>query len=135
MAIVDLGQALSGGMLQSLPPNATKEQQTAVLNDIINRLNNQLKSQVFSDGTSKRMIIGFQKDGWGVGKDFGIKISIEGVDVTTATDSQLLFKMDLQTWYYYDPTTHKNFMQFGVLPDASGGIAVAKAGVNVSELF
>lgn len=129
------GLSMSGGTLQNIPPNASREEQTAALNDVINRLNGLLKQQIFSDGTSKRMLIGYQKNGWGEGQDFGMKVSIEGVDVSKATDAQLLFKMDLTTWYYYDPTTNKNVVQLGILPDGKGGVAVAKAGNDVEDAF
>lgn len=132
---MDLGLPMTGGSLQTLPANAPLSSVVSVLNNIIYNLNNQLQTQVFADSTSKRMIIGFQKDGWGTGKDFGIKVSLPGVDVTQATDAQLLFKMDLQTWSWYDPSSHKNFMQLGVLPDGSGGVVVAAPGLNVSDLF
>ena len=130
-----LGQSLSGGYLQRVPPNATSQQQAVILNNVIDRLNQMLKSQVFSDGQTKRMIIGYQPNGWGDGKDFGMKISVPGVDVTKAKDSELLFKMDMATWYFYDPETRKNFMQMGVLPDGEGGWAVAKDGFNVQDAF
>ncbi len=133
--MADLGLPMQGGFLNEIPPNASLEIQIATLNGVIRRLNEVLKGQIFSDGTNKRMIIGFQKDGWGPGKDFGIKISIEGSDVTTATDQQLLFKMDLKTWSFYDPTTHKNFMQFGVMPDGTGGITVVESGYNVLDVY
>lgn len=133
--MTDAGMPLAGGYLNRLSPNATKEEQTKALNDIIDRLNDQLKSQVFSDASNKRMIIGYQKDGWGVGKDFGIKISIPGVDVNQATDAQILFKMDLSTWFYYTEQDHKNFMQIGKLPDGTYGWAVADVGHDVSEGF
>lgn len=132
---MDLGLAMQGGQLQRLPPNATKEQQTAVINDMIDRLNANLKTQVFHDGQNKRMLIGYQENGWGEGMNFGIKVSIQGVDVTEATDEQLLFKMDLQTWYFYDPTTHDNFMQIGIMPDGTGSIAIAKPGEEVEDAF
>lgn len=130
-----LGQQNDGGFLPPVPPNAGQQVQIAAINDVINRLNSMLKQQIFSDGTSKRMIIGYQKDGWGTGKDFGMKVSIDGVDVTKATDDQLLFKMDLSTWYFYDPTTKKNSVQIGILPNGNGGVAVAKSGNNVADAF
>lgn len=127
---------MQGGTLQNIPPNASREEQTAALNDVINRLNGLLKQQIFSDGQTKRMIIGYQKGGWGEGKDFGIKVSIDGVDVTKASDSQLLFKMDLQTWFFYNPNdSNFNVAQLGILPDGSGGVAVAKPGYNVEDAF
>lgn len=127
------GLGLNGNYLQRVPGAASMEQVIGVVNDIVDTLNNQLQQQIFSDGSNKRMIIGYQPDGWGPGKDFGIKVSQEGVDVTQATDDQLLFKMDLQTWFFYDPQTSKNFMQFGILPDGTGGWAVADVGHDVSE--
>lgn len=132
---MDNGLGLQGGMLQRLPLGATSDVMVSVLNDIVDRLNAQIKTQIFSDGANKRMLIGYQKDGWGVGKDFGIKVSMPNVDVNSATASQLLFKMDLETWFYYDPDTQKNFMQIGILPDGSGGWAVADIGHDVSEGF
>lgn len=152
---MDLGLNMQGGMLQRIPPTAPREVQISVLNDVIDRLNALLKSQVFSDGTSKRMLIGYQKDGWGVGQDFGIKVSLEGVDVTKATDEQLLFKMALDQWtwrneegdlvkkfdiaegttYDYNPSNGKNFMQTGKLPDGSYGWAVADEGHDVADGF
>ena len=130
-----LGTSMQGGYLQPIPPDADSQRQISTLNDIINRLNTMLKSQVFSDGTNKRMIIGYQKDGWGVGKDFGMKVSIPGVDVTAASDSQLLFKMDMETWFFYDADTHKNYMQMGTLPDGTGGFVIADDGYSVDEVY
>lgn len=129
------GVKMDGGTLKNVPPNASQEVQISILNEVIDRLNGMLKTQVFSDGSSRRMIIGYQKDGWGAGKDFGMKVSIDGVDVTKATDDQLLFKMDLSTWYFYDPTTKKNSVQIGILPNGNGGVAVAKSGNNVADAF
>jgi hypothetical protein len=131
----DLGLSMKGGSLQHLPPNASSEEQTAVINSILDRLNGSIQSQVLSDGTNKRMIIGYQKDGWGSGKDFGIKISQEGVDVNTATDAQLLFKMDMDTWFFYDPATSKNNMQIGKLPDGTYGFVSVKSGSNVQDAY
>lgn len=93
-----LGMAMDGGELARIPPNAPRDTQISVINEIVDRLNAQLRTQVFTDGTSKRMLIGYQKDGWGTGKDFGIKVSLEGVDVLDADDDQLLFRMALDNW-------------------------------------
>lgn len=127
------GLSMSGGALQRISPTASKEEQTAALNDIVDRLNAILKSQVFSDGTTKRMIIGYQKDGWGVGKDFGIKVSIEGVDVTKATDAELLLKFDLETWFYYEDGLDVG--QVGKLPNGRNGEAWSKDGESVNDAF
>lgn len=148
-----LGQSLTGGSLQLLSPNASKEEQTGVINDIINHLNDALKTQIFADGTSKRMLIGYQAGGWGPGQDFGIKISIAGVDVTTATAAQLLFSMSMTAWTwrnnsgqimkqfqaqtgtdaYYDPTT-RNYVNIGLRPSTNtDGFEMAKPGVDLGN--
>lgn len=93
------GLPLNGGQLQTIPGGATVSQIITVLNNVINQLNDQLETQIYSDTSSKRMLIGYQKGGWDSGaSDFGIKISLPGVDVTTAADTDLLFSMGLSTW-------------------------------------
>ena len=123
---------LDGGFLPAVPPNAPAQVQNAALNDVINRLNSLLKTQVFSDGSSKRMLFGFQKNGWGPGKDFGIKISDVGVDVTTASDNQLLFKMDMNTWRWFDPDA-RNYVNIGLRSTGTYGFEMAKPGTELSE--
>jgi len=126
---------LSGDALPYVPTNAPTSQQIAALNRIIDRLNDMLSQIVLTDGANRRMFIGYQENGWGSGKNFGIKISQAGVDVLKATDDQLLFKMDIETWYWFDANTQKNIMQLGKLPDGTFGEAVAKSGHNVSEIY
>jgi len=126
------GLPLQGGFLQSLAPNASKEEQTGVINDIINRLNDLLQTQVFSDGTNKRMLIGYQKNGWGPGKNFGIKISMVGIDVTLATHAQLLFSMDLATWQWFDPTG-RNFVNIGLRSTGTHGFEMAKPSTSLVD--
>jgi hypothetical protein len=57
MAIPDLGMPMQGNYLRQLPPNASLQEITAAMNDIIARLNGMLKTQVFSDGNNKRMLL------------------------------------------------------------------------------
>ena len=102
------------------------------MNDVINRLNALLKTQTFSDGTSKRMLLGYQKDGWGAGKDFGIKISMEGVDVMTASDQQLLFKMDMETWRWFEPNS-RNYVNIGYRSTGTYGFEMAKPGEQLDD--
>lgn len=45
---------------------------------------------LISDGTNDRIIIGYDKDGFGTGNNFGMKISKAGYDVKTATDTNLI---------------------------------------------
>lgn len=47
-----LGQLLQGNQLPPLPPNATKDQQTTVINEIIDILNNYSRDIVLSDSVS-----------------------------------------------------------------------------------
>lgn len=132
--MTNLGQQMDGNYLTELPPNASLAIQLAAINDIIRRLNDLLKTQIFSDGNNKRMIFGFQANGWGAGKDFGIKISIEGVDVLTATDDQLLFKMDMDSWNWYNAGVPQTLI--GSAPgDGRGGNWTAKPGQNVRQLL
>lgn len=126
------GLQLKGNMLQRVPPTATMPELAAVLNDVIDRLNGLNKTQVFSDGTTKRMLFGYQKDGWGAGKDFGIKISQEGVDVTQATDDQLLFKMDMETWRWFD-ATGRNYVNIGKRSTGTDGFEMAKPGEELDD--
>lgn len=94
--------ALTGNTIPYIPTAATQQQQIAAINRVIDIINSFQQSITFSDDQNRRMIIGYQKDGWGAGKDFGIKISQEGVDVRTATESQLLFSMDIDSWRWFD---------------------------------
>jgi len=126
---------LNGNTIPYIPPQATQQQQIASINRVIDIINGFQQKIIFSDATNRRMLIGYQKDGWGAGKDFGMKVSKPGVDVLDANDADLLFKMDLETWYFYDPETSINFMQIGVLPDGTGGQFVANKGVNVVDAF
>lgn len=133
----ELGMQFDGGSLQKLTPNASKEQQTAVINDILDRLNNLLQTTVQSDGTTKRYLQGYQKDGW-PGGDFGMKISLPGVDVTDATDEQLLFSWDYttNTQIFYDPKIPgRDVGMQGILPNEKSGSSWAKDGESVSDAF
>lgn len=56
--------------------------------EAINRSNQE--GLIVGDGTTDRVLIGFQKDGFGSGEDYGIKVSEDGVDVKTASDDELI---------------------------------------------
>lgn len=129
---MDNGLPLKGGMLQRVAPTATLQEIAAAQNDVIDRLNGLLKTQIFSDGTTKRMLIGYQANGWGAGKDFGIKISIAGVDVTTATNNQLLFKMDMATWRWFD-SDGRNYVNIGMRSSGTNGFEMAKPGNTLND--
>lgn len=123
----------TGNSIPYVPPSAPAQQQIEAINRIIDQLNALQNSITLSDGSTRRFFMGYQKDGFGIGKHFGIKISSEGKDVMTASDSDLEFKMDISTWYWY--SSGVNFLQIGTMPDGSNNIVVAKPGKNVAELY
>lgn len=45
---------------------------------------------VIDSGGVNRVLMGYQKDGFGSGHDYGVKVSQNGFDVGTATDAQLV---------------------------------------------
>lgn len=123
---MNLGHKMDGGFLPPIQPNATREEQIKVMNDVINRLNASLETNILSDGTTKRMLFGYQAGGWKNGTvDFGIKISMEGIDVTQASSEQLLFSMDMATWRWFDPTS-RNFVNIGLRSIGTHGFEMAK---------
>lgn len=131
-----LGLSLDGGTLRRIPPNATVEEQINALNEVIEKLNALLKTQIFADNTSKRVLSGYYEGRW-PGGNVGIAVSKEGDDVTTVAFEDLVFAHDYttNTQYWTDPTTGKNYMQVGTLPDGTGGWHVATEGNTVEEGF
>lgn len=132
----ELGLKMDGGYLPPIPPSSSPTEQIAAINDVITRLNNMLSFQVYSDDTTKRFLQGYSAGGW-PGGDFGMKISIPGVDVTEATDEELLFSWDFTTnkQIFYDPNTHLDIGHQGILPNGKGGSAWAKDGESVKDAF
>lgn len=61
-----------------------------------------------------RVLLGFQEDGFGTGKDQGIKVSQDGYDVLTATNSQLIMS--------------SAFNMFKIIATGSGRISAGAAG-------
>lgn len=94
----DAGKALlgiisTGDTIPQVPQFATKAEFIATINRLVDAHNRELVLKVYSDAGYRRFMIGYQKDGWGSGKDFGIKLSKVGFDVLTAADADLLFKL------------------------------------------
>lgn len=77
-----LGYFVVMDMIQPTTPSNSQGQ------EIINKSNQQ--GNVVGDGVNQRVLVGFQKDGFGDGKDYGIKVAQEGYDVRTATDDELV---------------------------------------------
>lgn len=143
MAVGESGLPLKGGYLNRVPATADLQAIAVALNDVIDRLNDQLKTQVFADTQSKRFIQGYSPGRW-PGGDFGLAISAEGDDVLTVDFDSLLFAWDFSTnkqyirggtQLFYDPTTGLNIGQQGILPNNKGGQAWAKDGQSVDDAF
>lgn len=64
-----------------------------------------------------------------IGTESNGAVGLESVD----SNSDVLFKMNGATWYWYDVTNGKNVMQIGLLPDGTYGLAIAKPGYNVGD--
>jgi hypothetical protein len=120
--------------LPNVSPTSPPEVQVAVLNQVIDLLNAQQKLQSINDGTSTRFILGYYPGRWPNG-DFGIAIAQSGGDATTADFKQLLFAWDFSTGTQYWNFNGINYRQDGILPDGTGGLAIAKAGENVASAF
>lgn len=61
--------------------------------------------------------------------------SASGMQITDDTGN-VLFEMDGQTWYWFDPNNgYVNNMQIGLLPDGSYGTAIATTGNSVASIY
>lgn len=121
-------------VLPRVSPNDPPEAQVAVLNQVIDFINQAQKVQVLQDDTSQRFIQGYYPGRW-PGGDFGIAIAKSGDDVTSVDFEELAFAHDFSTNTQYWNFNGVNYMQVGTLPDSTGGWAVAKPGANVSAGF
>jgi hypothetical protein len=54
--------------------------------------------EIINDGTNDRVLIGYDKDGFGTGEDWGIKVSQAGYDVKTAADNKLIMSSAFNTF-------------------------------------
>jgi hypothetical protein len=89
-----------------------------------------------SDGSRQLFFIGYQKGGFPAG-DVGMKVARPGGDAFNDPLNQLLFYWDFSTGtqYFNDPVTGINYEQNGILPDGSGGFALARNGFNVADVY
>ncbi len=63
----------------------------ARLNDNFKAIDDENRTKIIREGDTPRVLIGYQKDGFGTGVDYGIKVSENGYDVTSAEDINLAF--------------------------------------------
>ena len=69
----------------------SEEAEASMLNGNFQEIDNKFRTNVIKDKTgTPRVLIGEQKDGFGTGDDYGIKVSQAGNDVTTASDDKLV---------------------------------------------
>jgi hypothetical protein len=121
--------------LPRVPANAPQDFQISVINQIIDELNSQQRTQVLTDSTTSRYLFGFQQNGWPAGS-FGIKISQPGKDVTTAAYSDLLFYWDFTSGtMYWNDSTGRNYRQDGTLPDGTNNLVIVQDNTTVAQAF
>lgn len=85
------------------------------------------------DGTNNRITVGSsQGASVGMGTIPGDETGQVGF-FATDIDGDLLFKVVNGTYYFYDKTTNKNYMQIGILPDGTTGWAIAAPNTNVAD--
>jgi len=80
-----------------------------------------------SDGSHNRILLGYQENGFGTGKDYGFKMSREGYAVETATDAQLIisskFTIPRETnisfgrWNYTNVTSYEDLLDCACMID------------------
>jgi hypothetical protein len=63
----------------------------ALINQNFQALDDENRTKIVKDAGTPRVLLGYQKDGFGTGGDYGLKVSQDGQNVVTATDSQLAF--------------------------------------------
>jgi hypothetical protein len=102
------------------------EQLIPILQKVIDYINNSQKTTVIHDGKSNRFLLGYQENGWGTGKSFGMKISKEGVNVLEANDDELLFSNDLSSWSWYGPDETE--LRIGLAEDSTYGMSTYQNG-------
>lgn len=54
-------------------------------------INQDNKGYIVNDGTDNRVLLGYQKDGFGTGIDYGLKVSQTGYDVLSTSSTNLSF--------------------------------------------
>lgn len=102
----------------TIQPGTPLEDNLARINDNFKAIDDENRTKIIREGDTPRILFGYQKDGFGVGSDYGLKISQPGYDVTTATDTELVF--------------NSNYNSFKIL--ATGTISVSKAANDSFEV-
>lgn len=96
-------------------PDSPMSDILAYINQNFDVIDSQDRTKIIKNGSTPTLLLGYQKNGFN-GKDYGLKISKPGVDVTTATNDQLIFNSSQNVFKVRQSGTY-NF----VVPDGSGG--------------
>lgn len=78
------------------------------------------RGNVVTDGTNNRILIGYDKDGFGTGNDYGIKVSKAGYDVLTTGDANIVMS--------------SAYNLFKIVATGSGTITVSGAGTYTVDI-
>lgn len=74
--------------------DSNTKQKIRTLIDTVNGLTEPKPYLLMYDETGlPRMLMGYVKDGWGAGHDFGILVSVAGTDVRVATGGTVLYSL------------------------------------------
>lgn len=79
-------------------------------------------ARLVHDGITNRVLLGYDKDGFGTGNDYGIKVSKAGFDVLTAADSNLILSSAFNS---FKIVTTGNVSL--TIPNATGSVSVSVA--------
>jgi hypothetical protein len=79
-----------GATPNRLDPTTSIEDNLALINQNFDALDDQDRTKIIRNGTTPALLLGYQKGGFGTA-DYGLKIAKTGVDVTTASNDQLIF--------------------------------------------
>ena len=91
------------------------EQSKPIINEAFAAIDGENRTKIIKNGNTPKLLMGYQKDGFGTGVDYGLKIAKEGYDVTTATDAQMAFNSAFNTF---------KVVQMGTLRTTIGSDAV-----------
>ena len=69
--------------LMDLQPSTPLDQNINAINENFRRIDDENRTKIIKNGTVPQILFGYQKDGFGTGTDYGLKVSKPGQDVTT----------------------------------------------------
>ena len=67
------------------------EQSKPIINEAFAAIDGENRTKIIKNGSTPTVLMGYQKDGFGTGVDYGFKVAKSGFNVTTADDEDLAF--------------------------------------------